>query len=99
MDVGTVLIVMIDLLVGLVVGYGFGQKVKHARQALQTKNPRVAFRCDCGHTLSGHDPTTNVCTCAWKTGSSLPCACKQYIGPRPEPTLAELWPGAPKVGE
>jgi len=95
----TIFLLLVVALSCWLVGYGIGRR--RARKQLAARAlQREPLTCDCGHLYTSHKVTKPYrCTAALKTGSSLPCACQRYVGPVPAPTLAELRPEAPKVGE
>jgi hypothetical protein len=81
------------------VGYGLGRR-RMKRQIESQKPEREVPRCDCTHLYVSHKAKApHPCNSSWRAGSSRSCACQRYNGPLPAPTLAELWPEAPKVGE
>jgi hypothetical protein len=46
--------------------------------------------CGCKHHLAMHDPGTLMCNFSRynsDTGRQMPCGCKRYIGPDPDPML------------
>jgi hypothetical protein len=57
---------------GVLVGFIFGRRERNQRRP-------VAYRCDCGHSMSMHHPGDN------KKGKTtcMKCDCRQYIGPEP----------------
>lgn len=62
------------VVVGTLAGFVIGRRERNLRAP-------VAYRCDCGHSLSKHRPgdgrkTETKC----RHGN---CMCQQYVGPRP----------------
>lgn len=61
-------------LVGVLIGFILGRRERNQRQP-------VAYRCDCGHSLSRHRPGDGKkvrTDCMYGN-----CSCQQYIGTRP----------------
>lgn len=112
MNVTTILEVLGIFLSGGIVGHRVGRNGRTLRSGGDRGSGQnyQNYKCGCSHHLSHHDPKTNKCNATVPTrkydslgdwvGWSYPaCACKQYVGDRPPPTLDQLWPDAPKVGE